>query len=64
MNEIVVKEELALPALPAAVIPAIEQLVEALGIPRNVLASTEEIEYAWKDLPRELWTSQGSLDTQ
>ena len=54
MNEIIVREEPALPALPATVLPAIEQLTAALGIPRTALASTEEIEYAWRDLPREL----------
>ena len=43
-----------LPALPQAILPAIVQLTEALGIPRDVLASGEEIEYAWRDLPREL----------
>lgn len=54
MNEITVREEPALPALPATVLPALEQLTAALGIPRTALASTEEIEYAWRDLPREL----------
>lgn len=54
MNEIIVREEPSLPALPTTVIPAIDQLVSALGIPRNALASVEEIEYAWRDLPREL----------
>lgn len=54
MNEIVVREEPTLPALPTTVLPAIEQLVASLGIPRSALASTEEIQYAWRDLPREL----------
>jgi len=54
MNEIIVREEPTLPALPATVLPAIDELTRALGIPRNALASTEEIEYAWRDLPREL----------
>lgn len=43
-----------LPALPTTVLPAIAALTDALGIPRTVLASDEEIEYAWRDLPREL----------
>lgn len=47
-------QEPQLPALPQAFLPAIGQLTEALGIPRDVLASDEEIAYAWKDLPREL----------
>lgn len=54
MNELIVKNTPTLPSLPAAVLPAIEQLVQTLGIPRNALASAEEIEYAWRDLPREL----------
>jgi hypothetical protein len=54
MNGIVAKQEPVLPALPTTVLPAIEQLTASLGIPRNVLASAEEIEYAWRDLPREL----------
>lgn len=54
MSELIVKEQPSLPALPETVLPAIEQLVQALGIPRNALASSEEIEYAWRDLPREL----------
>lgn len=54
MNELVVKKDISLPALPNTVLPAIEQLTEALGIPRDVLASQEEIECAWRDLPREL----------
>ncbi len=54
MKEITVSQEPALPALPATVLPALEQLTASLGIPRNVLASAEEIEYAWRDLPREL----------
>lgn len=43
-----------LPSLPATILPAIASLTAALGIPRTVLASDEEIEYAWHDLPREL----------
>jgi len=54
MNKIVVTQDPILPALPATVLPAIEQLTTSLGIPRNALASAEEIEYAWRDLPREL----------
>jgi len=46
--------EPVLPALPATVLPAISALTTSLGIPRTVLASDEEIAYAWRDLPREL----------
>lgn len=44
----------SLPAVPTTILPAINALTTALGIPREVLASDEEIEYAWRDLPREL----------
>lgn len=54
MTDLVVKAEVKLPALPSTVLPAITALTESLGIPRSVLASEEEIEYAWRDLPREL----------
>jgi hypothetical protein len=43
-----------LPSLPTTILPALNSLTAALGIPRTVLASDEEIEYAWRDLPREL----------
>lgn len=54
MNNIVVKKDVNLPTLPNTVLPAISELTVALGIPRDALASHEEIEYAWRDLPREL----------
>ena len=55
MSTIVPKvAELLLPALPTTVLPALAALTTSLGIPRTVLASDEEIEYAWRDLPREL----------
>jgi hypothetical protein len=46
--------KIELPPLPQTVLPAINQFVETLGIAREVLASDEDIEYAWRDLPREL----------
>lgn len=61
MNDIVVKEDVNLPELPNTVLPAIAELTAALGIPREVLASQEEIEYAWRDLPRELREIPGDL---
>lgn len=48
------RDEPNLPALPTTVLPAISELTESLGIPREVLASDEEISIAWRDLPREL----------
>lgn len=61
MNDLIVKEDVNLPALPNTVLPAIAELTAALGIPREVLASQEEIEYAWRDLPRELREIPGDL---
>lgn len=46
--------DITLPELPDQMLPAITSLTQALGIPREVLASDEEIAYAWRDLPREL----------
>lgn len=54
MTDIIANNAPLLPALPATVLPAISQLTDALGIPREALASDEEIQYAWRDLPREL----------
>lgn len=54
MNDLIKNEEVALPALPSTVLPAITELAASLGIPRDALASDEEIECAWRDLPREL----------
>ncbi|MBM9521206.1 hypothetical protein JWG39_15405 [Desulforhopalus vacuolatus] len=50
----IINSEPTLPALPTTVLPAITQLTNSLGIPREALASDEEIQYAWRDLPREL----------
>ncbi|MFM6119434.1 MAG: hypothetical protein ACKPEO_09840, partial [Sphaerospermopsis kisseleviana] len=46
--------KIQLPLLPQTILPALNQFTEALGIPIEVLASDEDIEYAWGDLPREL----------
>ncbi|WP_302141537.1 hypothetical protein [Halomonas alkalicola] len=54
MTDVVIKSDVNLPGLPEAVLPAINQLAASLGIPREVLASEEDIAYAWRDLPREL----------
>jgi hypothetical protein len=47
-------QEPTLPALLTTVLPVLSDLTTSLGIPRTVLASDEEISYAWRDLPREL----------
>lgn len=56
MTEInnVIAFEKSLPDLSTNTIATINQLVNSLGFPRDVLASDEEIRYAWEDLPREL----------
>jgi hypothetical protein len=62
LNSIVPKTlEPVLPALATTVLPALDLLTTALGIPRTVLASDEEIQYAWRDLPRELREIPGPL---
>lgn len=48
------EKEIALPALPEKTVPLVEQLTAVLGIPREMLATSEEINYAWRDLPREI----------
>ncbi|MHA1408392.1 MAG: hypothetical protein ACTSSG_13560 [Candidatus Heimdallarchaeaceae archaeon] len=50
----IIKKDIELPALPEKTVPLIEALTKALGISREVLASKDEIYYAWRDLPREL----------
>ncbi len=54
MTKLITKTEFQLPSLTTNVLPALANLTTALGIPRSVLASDEEIKYAWNDLPREL----------
>jgi hypothetical protein len=53
-NQLSIMPNVVLPAMPNAVLPAINQLTQSLGIPREVIASDEDITYAWGDLPREL----------
>lgn len=43
-----------LPELPTLMLPAISELTNVMGIPRDVFAGDEEITLAWRDLPREL----------
>ncbi|WP_045606076.1 hypothetical protein [Vibrio parahaemolyticus] len=61
MSDLIPKQNVTLPSLPSTVLPAITELTTSLGIPRSVLASEEEIEYAWRDLPRELREIPGEL---
>ena len=43
-----------MPALPEQSVSYIASITSALGIPRDVLASDEEIAWAWQELPRQL----------
>jgi hypothetical protein len=54
----------ALPTLPQKILPEIAELTSYLGIPREVLASDEEIEIAWRDLPRELRNLPDEMDKE
>ena len=54
LSSIAKSAEPTLPSVPDTILPAIKELTDSLGIPRAVLASDEEITYAWRDLPREL----------
>lgn len=47
-------KKLMLPNIEVATLPAVKEIITALNVPRNVLASDEEIAYAWNGLPREL----------
>jgi hypothetical protein len=43
-----------LPAVIESTVPALNALTEALGVPREILASDDEIQSAWENLPRVL----------
>ncbi|AHM56376.1 hypothetical protein EAL2_c10780 [Peptoclostridium acidaminophilum DSM 3953] len=47
-------DERLLPVLHESMLPFISQITNTLGVERTVLASDDEIQYAWKELPREL----------
>lgn len=47
-------DEVILPAIDSTVLPSLCSITNALQVPRDVLAGDEEIQYAWRDLPREL----------
>ncbi|MGB4441345.1 MAG: hypothetical protein WBJ62_03870 [Coriobacteriia bacterium] len=63
MGDLARREDAAisLPSLPDHMLPAIAALTDALGIPRDVLASDEEVSYAWQGLPREIQAIPGDL---
>jgi hypothetical protein len=53
--QIVLKNpESNLPNVLQSTLPHIESIIKAFNLPREIIASNEEITYAWKDLPREI----------
>lgn len=53
--QLIEKEKVLLPKdISLSAFPLIEEITTALGVPRDVLASDEEIFYGWQNLPREL----------
>jgi len=52
-SEIIIAEK-QLPTIIERTIPSVGSILNAFNLPRNVIASDEEIQYAWKDLPREI----------
>ncbi|WP_455796228.1 hypothetical protein [Clostridium butyricum] len=46
--------EVILPNVETGMLPAVKEIITALNVPREVLASDESITYAWRELPREL----------
>ena len=55
MNEIQpLESDVVLPALTQPMGSYLASITAALGVPRDVLASDEEIGFAWRELPREL----------
>ena len=54
MNGQLTTSDSNLPSLPEKVLPGLEALTQALGIPRDALPSDDDIRHAWHALPREL----------
>jgi hypothetical protein len=52
-NEIVVTNG-ALPSIIDNTIPSIGEILNSFNLPRDIIASNEEIQYAWNELPREI----------
>lgn len=48
------KTDLLLPEVSSVSCGLLNSITKTLGIPRDILASEEDINYAWQDLPREL----------
>jgi hypothetical protein len=56
--------EIKLPAITERTIPALESLTRALNVPRDILASDDEIEAAWVNMPRVLKKIPPQLRTE
>jgi hypothetical protein len=46
--------EILLPDIISTTSKEVGELLSALNLPREIVASSEEITYAWRELPREL----------
>jgi len=44
----------SLPNVLQSTLPHIESIISAFNLPREIIASNEEIQYAWRELPREI----------
>lgn len=56
--------EIKLPAITKRTVPALESLTRALNVPRDILASDDEIEAAWVNMPRILKKIPPQLRTE
>lgn len=52
-NGLIIKKQ-SLPEIMDNTLPSIGNVLESFGLPREVIASNEEIECAWRELPREI----------
>jgi len=53
-TKLVPKNKFNLPEIMDATLPSIGNILHSFNLPREVIASNEEIESAWRELPREL----------
>lgn len=52
--EIIKRNDISLPNTLDTTLTEVERITESLHVPRTVLASNDEIKYAWRELPREI----------
>ena len=53
-NSIIKSNNINLPNTVEATLPEIDNIMKAFNLPREILAGNDEINYVWKELPREL----------